>query len=318
MSNVETAANIIHRNIAAIGEEFQKKLQRQAVFTYWREIIGEVYFRQVTPIKIANGVLTLYSSNSVIKDQLKYLAYDIIEAIKKKVGEGAVEKIAFGKSFEQPDETIKNIVYAPKKNYFPPNPYELKGELKDITLTEKEFEECKKFSAKVKNPDNYDMALRAYVGVKKLRKLRLKNRWHKCKKCDALCPPSENLCKTCHVVESNKMRAEIRRCFFDIPWKKYSEVQKEVMEKFPYIKNECDLRTIDSERVSLIQQTASRINFGDMTSLDAKFLVMLKKQVSYEQLTEGLIKKTLYELRFDLASQPPLQKKIQLQGVRVC
>ena len=70
------------------------------------------------------------------------------------------------------------------------------------------------------------------------------------------------------------------------------------------MKDECRIETIISERASLIQNLASSLKYGDETSIKAKLLVMLYRQIEPEFLTPELIHETLSELFYDLADRP--------------
>ena len=50
-----------------------------------------------------------------------------------------------------------------------------------------------------------------------------------------------------------------------------------------------------------MQELARRIEFGDWESLEAKTLVMLYRSLRPEQLTEDIVRRTLYDLRREMA-----------------
>ena len=140
------------------------------------------------------------------------------------------------------------------------------------------------------------------------KKFRLLKGWHKCKKCDALCPPEENFCEVCRIKEREAMKKFLFAILNERPWLKTFDAQKILLKRMPHMRTECTPDAIDSARTSLIQSLAGRIRFGDETSPDVKKLVMLEKRLPPEKITPVIIKRTLDDLKFNLADRP-VQKK---------
>ena len=103
------------------------------------------------------------------------------------------------------------------------------------------------------------------------------------------------------------MRREIRQIFCRKPEATFFEVLRIIRQKFSNIAEECSLEVITYERNSLIKSSAAKVSFGDTESDAAKFLVQLYRQLPKEKLTDAIINRTLSELRFNLADQPPFE-----------
>lgn len=311
MSEFEAVDGVLIRTIEKLPKNLNEKLLRIEIFRRWKEI-AESLSKQILPMGIKNKTLILYTSNPVVKDNMKFLANNIVEKINSTVGNGEkiIERITFGKSFEKPDESLEDIInpkFEKKINDKKISP----ADLKKINLTDEEISECEKKLPKIQDEQRRKELLETFLNRAKLRKWRIKNGWHKCKICDELCEPNKIICDFCKIKEREKMRKKIRRIFYDLPWTNFKVVQKQIWEEMPHMADECNLTVIESVWSSLLRETAARVSFGDKTSLDAKFLVMLFKQVDEKNLTEKLISRTLNELRFNLANQPTIKKKSQ-------
>lgn len=311
MSEFEAVDGVLIRTIEKLPKNLNEKLLRIEIFRRWKEI-AESLSKQILPMGIKNKTLILYASNPVVKDNMKFLANNIVEKINSTIGNGEkiIERITFGKSFEKPDESLEDIInpkFEKKINDKKISP----ADLKKINLTDEEISECEKKLPKIQDEQRRKELLETFLNRAKLRKWRIKNGWHKCKICDELCEPNKIICDFCKIKEREKMRKKIRRIFYDLPWTNFKVVQKQIWEEMPHMADECNLTVIESVWSSLLRETAARVSFGDKTSLDAKFLVMLFKQVDEKNLTEKLISRTLNELRFNLANQPTIKKKSQ-------
>lgn len=311
MSEFEAVDGVLIRTIEKLPKNLNEKLLRIEIFRRWKEI-AESLSKQILPMGIKNKTLILYTSNPVVKDNMKFLANNIVEKINSTVGNGEkiIERITFGKSFEKPDESLEDIInpkFEKKINDKKISP----ADLKKINLTDEEISECEKKLPKIQDEQRRKELLETFLNRAKLRKWRTENGWHKCKICNELCEPNKIICDFCKIKEREEMRKKIRRIFYDLPWTNFKVVQKQIWEEMPHMADECNLTVIESVWSSLLRETAARVSFGDKTSLDAKFLVMLFKQVDEKNLTEKLISRTLNELRFNLANQPTIKKKSQ-------
>ena len=104
------------------------------------------------------------------------------------------------------------------------------------------------------------------------------------------------------------MIQEIRKIFIAAPETRFREIQQKIIRQFQYFHEECTLEKIESARMDLILQQASKVSYGDTTSDAAKFLVQLIRQLPREKLTDAIINRTLKEFKFNLANLPPFPK----------
>jgi len=293
LSSFESVGNIIKANLKMLNPKIEKKIGIVQIMRNWENFVGDDA-AEILPVSFENGILTLYSANPLLNDKYKYLIPDLIEKINENFGADFVKKISFGKTFQ-----AQNV----NGERFKPNEKPEKVE-QEVFLTEEELDECKKKAESVKNPDIYDMILGMLIAQKKADKWKIQNGWHKCAVCDNLCEPDEFFCFLCSVNEPKKMSKLIREIFAAAPHTEFKTVKKKVLAKMPHMKKFCQDDVIEAARMDLIQQTASRLAYGDEDSPRAKFLVMLVNQLREEELTEQIIKQTLNTFRFDLAERP--------------
>ena len=304
MSEPEFLSGVLVRSIAKCKNNLSGKILQREIFLRWKEIAGDLA-GQITPIKIRQKTLVIYADNPIIKDTMKFLASNLIKKINETVGcgEKIIEKLSFGKTFEKPEEIPEEIVN-PKIKKIPSS-----EDFKKINLTDEEIAACEKKVSDIEDKEQRTDLLKTFLARAKLRKWRLKNGWHKCKICGELCEPDEIICDFCKFNEREEMRKKIRRIFFDLPWKNFPEVQREICAEMPHMAKECTLSLVEKVWSALVVETAARVSFGDKKSLTAKFLVMLFKHVDEKDLTDKLIRRALSELKFNLADLPPFKEK---------
>ncbi len=312
MSEPEFLGGVLVRTVSRCKNNLSGKILQREIFLRWKEIAGD-FAGQITPIKIQKKTLVIYANNPAVKDTMKFLAGSLVEKINSTVGRGEkiIEKISFGKTFETPEENSEEIVNPKIKKISSSEDW------KKINLTDEEIADCEKKLSDIEDETQRRDLLKTFLARAKLKKWRLKNGWHECKICGELCEPNKNICDFCKIHEREKMRKKIRRIFFDLPWKTFSEVQREICAEMPHMAEECTLFFVESVWVSLVTETAARVSYGDKKSLDAKFLVMLFKHVDEKNLTEKLINRALKELKFNLADLPPFKEKNNSQPTKV-
>lgn len=306
MSEFETVDGVLIKAVEKLPKNLNEKLLQFEIFRRWNEIVGSVA-GQIKPLKLNGKILTIYVDNPVVKDNTKFLANSIVEKINSSVGcgEKIIEKITFGKTFEQPDKNFEKIIRPKSKNFS--NATET--DLSKIILTDDEIAECEKKLPVMKDETLRQELLKTFLNRAKLRKWRTENGWHKCEICDELCEPHKIICDFCKIHEREEMRKKIRQIFYDLPWILFPDVQRQICEKMPHMADECTLSVIESVWASLVVEKATRVKFGDKTSFDAKFLVMLFKHVDKEKLTDKIINRAFKELRFNLVNQPTVRAK---------
>ena len=283
---------VLHEQIRSYGAETYKKFLCSEVIQNWSKLVDESISSKVEPVTIEHGVLFVSVKSSSFKDQLKFFAEEIIDAINENFGqeEPFVKEIRPAKSFQ-----LANIT--PKKN--PPAQVD-EPKVEDVTLTEEEIRRCTKAAENFTDENLRPIILNTLLSRAKLQKFRLSKGWHKCEKCDALCPPEEIFCEVCRIKERTTMVKKLFDIFYDTPWLKTHDAQKILLEQMPHMRTECTAVAVNSARTSLIQNLATRIRFGDEESPDVLKLVMLEKRLPPDKLTPQIIKRALSELQFNL------------------
>ncbi len=287
----------------SLGAATYKKFLCNEIIYYWRELVDENISDKVKPVKIERGILFVAVESSAFRDQLKFLAEEIINAINEKFPseEPLVKEIKIASALQIAD-------MPPDKN---PQPAQVKKSVaspEEMILTEEEIKRCEEQAQKISNPELRQTVLQTLLGQAKFQKFRLANGWHKCLKCEKLCAAEEIFCEVCKIKERDIMIAELFKIFYDSPCIKSWDAQKILLEKMPHMKGECSLDVIESARTSLIQKVAGKIRFGDEESADVLKLVALEKRLPPEKITPAIIRRTLIDLQFNLSEQPKLQR----------
>ena len=289
-----------HEKIRAYGAAAYKKFLCNEVIKNWSRLVDESFAEKILPVTIEHGVLFVRAENSAIKDQLKFFKEEIIDAINENFAkeEPLVKEIRIAKSFQVAPSTPE------KKSSAKVN----KLTVENVTLTEEEIKRCEERAEKF-SEEFRPTILETLLSQAKKQKFRRANAWHKCAKCNALCPPEEILCEVCRIKERDAMTKKLFDIFCDAPWLNSQDAQKILLKQMPHMRTECSLDAIDSARTSLIQNLASRVRFGDENSRDVLKLVMLQKRLPPEKITPAIIKRALNELQFNLAELPKFPRK---------
>ena len=287
----------LNEQMRSYGADTYKKFLCKEMIRHWDKIVDESISAYVKPVTIEHGVLFVDVANSAFKDQLKFLTEEIIDAVNENFGaELFVKEIKLAKAFQVAD--------LPPEKISPAQIEQPELTLEDITLTEEEIQLCKEQAEKISDPKLRLIVSDTLLSRLRMKKFRLATGWHKCAKCNSLCPPNEMFCEVCNVKERANMVETLFKIFYDKPWLKTLEAQKLLLEKMPHMSRECSPDVIESARTSLIQRIASRVRFGDDSSPDALKLVMLEKRLPPEKLTPAIIKRALSDLQFNLSGLP--------------
>ena len=292
---------MLHNEMRAQGKAAYKKFLCSELIFNWDKLVDKSISEKIKPVAIEHGVLLVDVKSSALKDQLKFLAEEIIETLNKNFEEPLVKKIKIAKSFQVagtlPEKNSSEKIVEP----------EIK--IEQITLTDEEQKICEEQAKKFSDEKLRSTFLEMLLTQAKVQKFRLIKGWHKCAKCNTLCPPEEIFCEVCALKEREAMVEELSKIFYDEPWIKTSAAQKKLLAKMPHMQRECSADAVESARTSLIQRVASHIRFGDEESPDVLKLVMLEKRLPPDKLTPVIIKRALSDLRFNLAELPKLPLK---------
>lgn len=302
--------DFFREKMRSLGTETYKQFLCNEVIHDWDKLVDESISEQVRPVKIERGVLYVNVQNSAFKDQLKFFAEEIIDAINEHYGQEKplVKSIRIAKGFQIAEMTSAETSPVPvKKN---------EVALEDITLTAEEIVLCESQAKKFSNDELRPTVLMTLLSQARIQKFRLANGWHKCAECETLCPPDEIFCEVCKIKARETMIEELYRIFYDEPWLKTHEAQKIFLERMPQMRGECSPDVIESARTSLIQKVAGSVRYGDEKSSDALKLVMLEKRLPPEKLTPAIIRRTLVDMQFNLADKALLYRYQKLRPAR--
>ena len=292
---------ILHEKIRSYGKETYKKFICSEIIQKWDKIVDESISDKITPVIIEHGVLFVNVQNSALKDQLKFFSEEIIEEINENFAENEplVKEIRIAKGFQVLEVKKEN-----KSQKFS----ESTIKLEEIEFTDAEIKLCEEKSAKISDEKLRQTVLETLKTQIRSKKFKMANGWHKCRKCETLCPPEEIFCEVCRISERNLMTEELFKIFFDKPWTKTQDAQKILLKKLPEMRGECSLDVVESARTSLIQKIAGKIRFSDEKSPDLAKLVMLEKRLPPEKLTQAIIQRTLIEMQFNFPESAKFQK----------
>lgn len=284
----------------------RKKILCSEIIYRWSSLVDETVAEKVVPVKIEHGVLFVDVKSAAFKDQLKFFAEEIIDAINAAFArdEPLVRKIQIAKGFQIADKSAE-------KKSRPASPKVSKVTLNQITLTDEERRRCEAAAEKISDENLRRTALQSLTAQARIQKFRAANGWHKCMRCATLCPPEEIFCEVCRVRAREEMVAELFKIFYDAPWLTTSAAQKILLERMPLMQSECSPDAVESARTSLIQRVAGNVRFGDEESPAVLKLVMLEKRLPPDKLTPAIIHRTLIDLQFNLAEQPKLQRYLR-------
>lgn len=285
---MEKIKQVIPKSIHAWGKKIERAYKERFVLMHWQEIVGDGIAFQVWPLAVEGTKLILYASAPAWRNEILLMQMMIIERVNLFAGYEMVKELTF--SWQKSEVYRKKIQHNTKDtNEKEHNEYQ--EALQKICLTAKEQEECSKGLGKV-----FDERLRQkLLAIAKKRKIHEKVRRalgeKPCSHCGRLIKNNDS-CIFCILKERKETGHLIRSFFLDRPWSRQQDIKK-------YIP--CTPFMVHLERSRLVQDLARRIEFGDWDSLEAKTLVMLYRSLRPEQLTEEIVRRTLYDLRYELA-----------------
>lgn len=296
--------DVLKMTLRALGPEIYKKILSDEIFKHWDTLVDKSISAGTQPIVLENGILFVHAKSSAVKDQLKFFAEDIIDAINARFGNGGqlVKEIRPAKSFQvaafrnkyHRTELSDKIANAPS----------------EIVLTADETARCEAEAQKIADDDLRTVMLQTLLSRAKFKKFKLSDGWHKCKSCDSLCEATETFCEVCRLKERDKIKRLLFDIFYDAPWLGSEDVQKIFVEKFPNLIEQCPIDFVNSTRASLIQLLAGRLarDEADEESNEIMRIVMLERQLPPEKVTPAIIRRTLGELHFNFAAPIRFQR----------
>lgn len=285
---MEKINKVIPKSIHSFGKKIERAYQERFVLFHWGKIVGDTVAAHVWPLAIEGDKLVLYASAPAWRNEIMLMQIMILSRVNNFAGYEMVKELIF--SWEK-SEAYHRGAQEDEKNFEEKEQEEYKDILKKMILTPNEQEECRREISAVTNKRLRMKLLHILEVKKKSEKARQTLGESPCPHCGRLVR-RDHVCLSCACEEKKEKRRLIRRCLFDIPWARYTEIKE-------YIP--CTPAMVAAERSRLAQDLARRVEFGDWSSLDAKTLVMLYRALRPEQLTEEILRRTLYDLRREMA-----------------
>lgn len=275
-----------------VGKEFFSHM----VLFYWPRIVGKHISANVKPVKIEFKKLYLYSVHPVWATQLSYMEEEIIKKINNYMGEYLVEKIVFtnippARNREEKEEAVENIG----------------NEIRKINITDQELKNIENKLSFIEDEKLRKIIYKVRINDEKFKKYRGEKKWHKCQKCDVLCPSDELLCVKCKREEKHKRLISIRKYLLDMPWARYCDVAKDI---------ECTANEVNEEKIILMQKLAAIINPKNKDSFYMDLLTMLYKSVPPEKITEEMRESTIKKFRYDFNDGFKYMRKDRINNLK--
>ena len=294
MGDLSPMSEIMKNSLKVLGDDFYIKYLRQSLITNWQDIVGKTYAKKVKPLRVEHKRLFVYSGDSAWKSTLFAYKSKIIKQINDYFETDLIDDILFGRPSERPREDF-NIIAAPLKQT------DVVKAVRSIELTDEELEEIEKSCACIEDDELRETFLKTSISRAKSEKYKKNQGWHDCPYCGLLCPPEQRICNRCKNLEYDLFEKLIISILKEVPWAVYSEIKSEVEKSMPHMVSECTPEKVENLRGMLVQQIAQTLDKRNQNRI--KLLVMLFKGVKPEELTDNLIAKTLYELRYDLPAE---------------
>ena len=287
---LEPAGNLIQKSIGALGEKMDRLYRTHYALGHLSDLIGSAFAEHIHPLGVSHKKLFVYVPEDAWRSEIWMYREEIIRRINRCAGEEIVREIVstYKKKMKDADQKNQQKTYDTGSDEGP----SVRAELRRVNLTDEEIGKLRTSCQTVQNEEIRKKLFSLSIKRKKLEKLRKKKNWHPCPGCGVLCPPEEGYCAFCSLKERKKVRTQIRSILSELPWLRYPEIKKSVP---------CTPDIFESVRDEMLQRLASRVYLEDADSLDSHILVMLYLHVPPEQITDDMVKRTLYRLRNDLA-----------------
>ena len=280
---IEPASRILPKSIHALGPAVERLYYCHSVLFHWPQIVGNAIAANVEAVRIVKRTLWLYSYDATWRNQIQMMQLDVLQKVNNFAGEALVSELRFARSGREKmqlrDEPMEALDY--------------RTLLPKVNLTDEEIAAVRAEVAAVEDDTLRDHLFRVSLKQAKLQHLLKSLGYHPCEDCGSLTEPERTRCELCERKHEEAVRSAVRRYLEDIPWARFGEVLADIPEATPEM--------LASVRASYVQQLASTVLLAEPNTMQAKTLTMAFQCVPPEQLTEDLVRRTLYRLRYDLA-----------------
>lgn len=292
VDGLETPQSIINRTIHDMGPAAEQKYFAHAVMLHWGDIVGNYIAERAEVQAIRQETLYLYCYDATLRNELRMREGDIVQRVNNYAGRALVKSLNFTRKWENPDsEGVAELIAADGTA----QPLNFAREMKKISLTEEEIARAKAFGANL-GADFEAWGQLFYQELQQARHLKARLGYQPCERCGTLIEPGERLCYSCYRAERDELYTRVRDVLRDMPWARIGDMREFVPE--------CTPKMLNRERAAMVHTLCGRVMAGDTDSIEAKQLVMLYRCLPPEQLTEDVMTRTIYELRFALVKPP--------------
>jgi Uncharacterized protein conserved in bacteria len=273
---MESVSKLLPLTIKKLG--INKRYNAESAIYHWKKIVGEKIAAHTRPLSVQRDLLFVAVSNPVWAHHLSMMKQDIISKINSFIGDYLIKDIRFQAGYLKDNQNEENTSQEQKNSI----------KLHNIRLDESEQKTIQDIVSAVKDDELRQKLCNVVKSDMAMKKVRRRNKWHKCAKCNALCPPDATYCPVCSIEKKQQIRKEIYIILSENPWLGYSELKKYINCSFEDFK-EVKARLIASLTVAISAENCDKIK--EMT------LVMLATGIKPEQITDALIDNTLKRFR---------------------
>lgn len=269
--------DILPITIKSMG--LQKKYNAQSVILHWQKIVGDDIAAHAYPVTVQNGTLFVGVSNSVWCHHLSMMKESMIKKINSFLDEKLIFDIRFQAGYLKKCQNQENIIEIDRK---------ANNKLSKISLDETDLQRIKETVNCIGDKYLRQKVLRIMRKDVTLKKINIKNNWHKCASCTVLCPPDQIYCSVCKLTKKQEVIHNIINTLKEIPWIHHEELNNYIT---------CTNEEFHQAKYTLVASIARDIQDGDTDKLKVMSFIMLTTGAKIQAVNEAIINKTLDKFR---------------------
>ena len=294
---IESVKSIVPKSIHQYGKGVWHTYVSHRVLVHWPEIVGEGIARQVEAVRLTRKKLWLYTPDAAWRNEIRMMQLEILQRVNNFAGEKLVDELHFARSGCEKEELQRAERAEEDETASVFSKGMLHRAVEKVNLTQEEIEAAQAACRNVENDELRQKLFSLTLRQQKLRHLKENEGYHPCQDCGTLCPPGESRCGVCARRHAEGILDSITRLLSDVPWLRYADVKKSVPE--------ATVRDYALCRAWLVGAWAAKVELTDYDTVEAKMLVMLFRSLPPEQITEAVVKRTLYEKPLRLYLKQP-------------
>lgn len=297
---LESFRIVLPRYLHGLGNGVERLYYCHWVLAHWPDVVGSAIAQNVEAVRIARDTLWLYTYDASWRNQIALMKLQILQNVNNLAGRRLVKDLRFARSGAE----RRQLADTPMDEGV-----DYKRLLPKVNLTDEELAAARASVQTIEDEELRDRLFR--LALKQAKKTHLEKAlgYHPCADCGALCEPQRTRCPSCEQKHTEAIRTAIHRYLADIPWARYGEVKQAIPEATPML--------LGSVRASYVQELAAHVLLTESGTLAAKTLTMAFRCLPPEQLNEETVRRTLWDLRNDLAKPEewkPIKRYEYLRG----